>query len=160
MSLLLSAMPRRRSLLALAFVATAACSGSPRDPRYPRRPPGCALSVHHGLPDVPVWDDLGVARVDCYLDESEIACLGRLRTEACRMGGDIIYDVPAKASRPVERGMVYQAKVAHTRGAKKKDEGPAPETSTGPVVPLGGAAESAATPTPATPPPSPDAAIQ
>jgi hypothetical protein len=152
-------MPRRRSLLALALVA-AACSGSSRDPRYPRRPPGCALSVHHGLPDVPVWDDLGVARVDCYLDESEIACLGRLHTEACRMGGDILYDVPAKAMRPVERGMVYRAKVAHTRSAKKKDEGPAPETGGGPVVPLGSAAESAAPPAAAGPPTSADAASQ
>ncbi len=134
MSLVLSAMPRRRSLLALALVA--ACSGSSRDPRYPRRPPGCALAVHHGLPDVPVWDDIGVARVDCYLDESEIACLGRLHTEACRMGGDILYDVPAKASRPVERGMVYRAKVAHTRGAQKKEEGPPADAGSGPIVPL------------------------
>jgi hypothetical protein len=137
MPLLHSAMPRRRSLLALALVA-AACSGSSRDPRYPRRPPGCALSVHHGLPDVPVWDDLGVARVDCYLDESEIACLGRLRTEACRMGGDILYDVPAKAARPTERGMVYHAKVAHTRPAQKQkmEEGPPADAGSGPVVPL------------------------
>ena len=135
MSLLLSAMYGRR-FFALALVV-AACSGSPaRDPRYPRRAPGCALSVHRGLPDVPVWDDLGVAKVDCYLDESEIACLGRLRTEACRMGGDILYDVPSKAARPVERGMVYRAKVAHTRAAKKADEAPAPEAGGGPVVPL------------------------
>ena len=60
-----------------------------------------------------------MAQVDCYLDESEVACLGRLRTEACRMGGDIVYNVPKKALRPVERGMVYRAQVAHTREAKK-----------------------------------------
>src|SRR5262249_14950580 len=49
-------------------VAVAACSGSaPRDARYPRRAPGCALSVYHGLPDVKGWDDIGVAHVDCYL---------------------------------------------------------------------------------------------
>jgi hypothetical protein len=135
MSLLLSAMPCR-SFFALAFVV-AACSGSSaRDPRYPRRPPGCALSVHHGLPDVKAWDDIGVARVDCYLDESEIACLDRLRTEACRMGGDILYDVPSKAARPVERGMIYRAKVAHTRSAEKKDDGPVPDAGSGPIVPL------------------------
>ena len=146
MSLLLSAMSGRR-FFALAFVV-AACSGSPaRDPRYPRRAPGCALSVHRGLPDVPVWDDLGVAKVDCYLDESEIACLGRLRTEACRMGGDILYNVPARASRPTERGMIYRAQVAHTRAARKKDEGPAPDAGNGAIVPLPRAAE-VTTPTP------------
>ena len=132
-------MPRR-SLLALAL-AVAACSGtcsrsSGRNARYPRRPPGCALSVHHGLPEVPVWDDIGVARVDCYLDESEIACLGRLHAEACRMGGDILYNVPAKAARPIERGMIYQAQVAHTRPSNKKDDEPTPDAGAGPVVPI------------------------
>src|SRR4029077_17919029 len=135
-------------VIALAFAAT--CSGSSaRDPRYPRRPPGCALSMYRGLPEVPVWDDVGVARVDCYLDESEIACLGRLRTEACRMGGDILYDVPSKAERPVERGNVQRAMVVHTRGAtnvnkKDKDEGPPGDAGGGPIVPLPAAADVAA----------------
>lgn len=149
MWLLLSAMSGRR-FFALAFMV-AACSGSSaRDARYPRRAPGCALSVHHGLPDG-AWDDLGVAQVDCYLDESEIACLGRLRTEACRMGGDILYDVPSRASRPVERGMIYRAKVAHTRGAGagNKDDGPAPDAGSGPIVPLPAAGAVTATPAPA-----------
>jgi hypothetical protein len=144
MPLLLSAMPFRRFFALIAVVlavAVATCSkSSGRDPRYPRRPPGCALSIHHGLPDVKVWDDIGVAQVDCYLDESEIACLGRLRTEACRMGGDILYNVPSKAARPVERGMVYRAQVAHTRAAKSKDEGPPPDAANGPVEPLPSAA--------------------
>jgi hypothetical protein len=53
------------------------------------------------------------------------------------MGGDIIYNVPRKALRPVERGMVYRAIVAHTRETKKKEEdGPAPDAGSGPVVPL------------------------
>src|SRR5262249_44904477 len=121
MWLLVSAM-FRRNFFAFAFVVVACSGSSARDPRYPRRPPGCALSVHHGLPDG-AWDDIGVAKVDCYLDESEIACLGRLRSEACRMGGDILYNVPAKAARPVERGMVYRAQVAHTRIAGKKKDG-------------------------------------
>jgi hypothetical protein len=136
-------MTRRRPIalalapvLALALAAT--CSGSSaRDPRYPRRSPGCALSMHRGLPEVAAWDDIGIARVDCYLDESEIACLGRLKTEACRMGGDILYDVPVKASRPVERGMIYRARVAHTRPARNKDEAAAAaDAGSGPVVPL------------------------
>jgi hypothetical protein len=55
------------------------------------------------------------------------------------MGGDILYDVPAKAARPVERGMVYRAKVAHTRGAQKQqkqEESPPADAGGGPVVPL------------------------
>jgi hypothetical protein len=151
-------MPRR-SLLALALAVAAgygACSGSSgRNTRYPRRAPGCELSVHHGLPEVKVWDDIGIAQVDCYLDESEIACLGRLRTEACRMGGDILYNVPAKAARPIERGMIYRAQVAHTRPSNKQEE-PMPDAGAGPVVPI----PSAWTIPPPPPPPAVDAGGQ
>ena len=129
----------RRTLFALALVA--ACSGTRgRDARFPRRAPGCPLTVYSGLPTAGPWDDIGLAQVDCYLDDSEIACLGRLHTEACRMGGDIIYNVPAKALRPVERGMIYRAQVAHTRAADKRDEPATPSDAgvgpSGPVLPL------------------------
>jgi hypothetical protein len=132
----------RPGLLASVFVVVAfaaACSGSPggNNPRYPRRPPGCALDIYNGVPDIKVYDDIGVAQVDCYLDESEIACLGRLRTEACRMGGDIVYNMPRKALRPVERGMLYRAQVAHTRAAKKTDDAPiSVDAGSGPIEPL------------------------
>ena len=133
-------MSRLGLVAALAFAAAAACSASaPRDPRFPRRPPGCPLQIYNGLPELKVWDDIGIAQVDCYLDESEVACLSRLHTEACRMGGDIIYNVPKKALRPIERGMIYRAQVAHTRQAKKVDEAPAPAASdagAGPIEPL------------------------
>src|SRR5262245_22169726 len=145
-----------RTLTAILLIActcaavVAACSGSPgRDPRYPRRKPGCALAVYNGLP-TGAWDDLGVAEVGCYLDESEIACLNRLRTDACRMGGDIIYNVPKKALRPVERGMVYRARVAHSRDVKKADDAPAPsDAGNGPIQPLPKTADVAAAPAPA-----------
>jgi hypothetical protein len=129
----------------VAVIATLACSGSsPRDPSYPRRAPGCALQISNGLPEMKLYEDIGPVQVDCYLDESEVACLGRLHTEACRMGGDIVYNVPKKALRPVERGMVYRARVAHTRDAnrdgKKADDAPAaPPPADGgpaPVEPL------------------------
>jgi hypothetical protein len=145
----------RRSLFALTAVLAIAlaCSSKGRNTRYPRRAPGCPLIVYNGLPNG-AWDDIGVVEVGCYLDESEIACLGRLRTEACRMGGDIIYNVPKRAMRPVERGMVYRAMVAHSRDAKTHDEAPAepaaPDAGSGPVMLLPKAAEAApAAPSPA-----------
>src|SRR6478609_4046047 len=139
-------MSRRRLLafapaLVLAAVI-AACSRSPgRDARYPRRPPSCPLQITSGLPEVKVWDDIGLVQVDCHLDESEVACLGRLHTEACRMGADLLYNVPKKALRPVERGMIYRAQVAHTRDVKKADDAPPPppppaDAGSAPVEPL------------------------
>ena len=143
----------RRLLIALVTACSlaAACSGSSgRDARYPRRRPGCDLVIYKGLP-TGGWDDIGPAEVGCYLDESEITCLGRLRVEACRMGGDIIYNVPKKALRPVERGMVYRGMVAHTRVANKTDDGPAPspDAGSGAIEPLPSAAAAVATPPPA-----------
>jgi hypothetical protein len=147
----------RPSLFALVAVLALAlaCSSKGRDPRFPRRAPGCPLNVYNGLPPG-AWDDIGIVEVGCYLDESEIACLGRLRTEACRMGGDTIYNMPKKALRPVERGMIYRAMVAHARNPKTHDEAPASpgaadagSTTNGPVMLLPKADEAAAAPLPA-----------
>jgi hypothetical protein len=84
--------------------------------------------------------------VGCYLDEGESICMRRLRTEACRMGGDIIYNVPKRALRPTERAMVYRGMVAHTRekpateGDDKHAEAPAAApgatAAPGPIDPL------------------------
>jgi hypothetical protein len=140
----------RRSLLVFAFALAAACSGSSHSAKYPRRAPGCPLEMYNGLPQLKLWDDIGPVEVGCYLDESEVACLSRLRTEACRMGGDIVYNVPKKALRPIERGMIYRAMVAHTREAKKADETPAPvDAGSGAVEPLLPTAPAAAAPKPA-----------
>ena len=106
--------PRSRSPLA--------CSGSrARDPRYPRRAPGCALQRSPTACRRKVWDDIGIVQVDCYLDESEVACLSRLRTEACRMGGDIVYNVPKKALRPgrARHGLPRPGR-AHARGEEAR----------------------------------------
>ena len=132
-----------RLTFGLVLLASFACAGGKNDRRYPRRPPGCALKVYHApIPEVPAWDDIGPTEVSCYLDEGESVCLHRLRTEACRMGGDIIYNVPKRAYRPTERAMVYRGQVAHTRerpakeGDDKPAEAPAADTAAGPIDPL------------------------
>jgi hypothetical protein len=57
------------------------------------------------------------------------------------MGGDLLYNVPKKAARPVERGMIYRAQVAHTRDVKTADDAPPPppppaDAGSAPVEPL------------------------
>ena len=75
----------RRSLLASVLVTAAlagvvACSrSSGGNARYPRRAPGCPLQIYNGLPEVKAYDDIGMVQADCYLDESEVVCLSRLR---------------------------------------------------------------------------------
>jgi hypothetical protein len=134
----------RRLLLALLVAGSVvtACSGSGgQSTRYPRKRPGCELAVYHGLPNG-AWDDIGPVEVGCYLDEADSICLSRLRAEACYKGGNILYNVPRKALRPLERAKVFRAMVAHTReGTKTADDEPAPSegdagTGSGPIVPL------------------------
>jgi hypothetical protein len=131
--------------------ATCATSQNPNAAKYPPRGRGCAVQVFHSAaPGVTTWDDLGIAHVDCPLDEGRVQCLERLREEACRMGGDILYDVPKKPMRPTEQGMVYAGHVAHTRastdgGAAAEEQAADQESDAGfdetsPVQPLAPAA--------------------
>ncbi|HEY4393752.1 MAG TPA: hypothetical protein VGP64_06800 [Polyangia bacterium] len=118
--------------LPLAFAATCATTGARK---YPARPGGCKLRVFHGPPEVKEWDDLGIAHVDCQLDLGRVQCLQRLKMEACRLGADILYDVPQKPLRPTDQGMVYTGHVAHTKVSDGGGVGPGEEKE-----PDGGAA--------------------
>ena len=143
--------PLLLSFLVVSVAAGATCatqSSNPNAGKYPRRPLGCKVRVYHTpAPDVKEWDDLGMARVDCYLDVGAVQCLHRLREEACRMGGDLLYDVPKKPLRPTDQGMVFLGHVAHTKqkpgeGTKDNDDAGADETesaepaSVAPVEPI------------------------
>ena len=115
---------------ALAVVTlTCATTQNPNAAKYPPRGRRCHVSVYDTpTPGVKEWDDLGVARVECPLDVGRVQCMARLREAACRMGGDLLYDVPRKGSRPGEQAMVFMGHVAHTRlssdaGAAAGDEG-------------------------------------
>jgi hypothetical protein len=149
---LLVALPLAPAL-GLALALSLSCATTPANPnaaKYPPRPRGCKIRVYHTpAPEVKEWDDIGVAHVDCYLDVGAVQCLQRLKMEGCRLGGDMIYDVPKKPLRPTDQGMVYTGHVAHTRlkpNEVDKDEGAdggggeEPTFATGPVQPLAPAA--------------------
>ncbi|HXU63308.1 MAG TPA: hypothetical protein VN962_16525 [Polyangia bacterium] len=133
---------------ALAVVTlTCATSQNPNAAKYPPRGRRCHVSVYDTpAPGVKEWDDLGVARVECPLDVGRVQCMARLRETACRMGGDLLYDVPRRGSRPGEQAMVFMGHVAHTRvspdagsaaGDEAADAGPESAfDTTSPVEPL------------------------
>jgi len=112
-----------------AVTVTCATSRNPNAAKYPPRGRRCHVSVYDTpAPGVKEWDDLGMARVECPLDVGRVQCMARLREEACRMGGDLLYDVPRRGSRPGEQAMVFMGHVAHTRvssdaGGLAADEG-------------------------------------
>ncbi len=122
----------------------ACASASPTAVRYPARPANCQLATFHTpVPGVPAWDDLGIAEAACHINSPETECLRALQAEACRLGGDILYNVPRKPFRPQDQTMVYRGQVAHSLAGEVKkiddeDLPPpvSPEESAGPVVPL------------------------
>jgi hypothetical protein len=138
----------RSSLLLFGLPLLAICATTPANPnaaKYPPLPNGCKVRVFYSaVPEVKEWDDLGIASADCLLDVGAVQCLGRLRREACRMGGDLLYDVPKKPLRPTDQGMSYRGHVAHTRQQpEEKDKGQnssnsdeQPDADSGPVEPL------------------------
>ncbi len=143
--------------LLLAGGLIVACASGPRPkPAYPPRKPNCGLTIFHtDLPQVSAWDDLGSVEIVCNVDDMEATCFSRLRAEACRMGGDIIYHLPVQPWRPKDEAMGYRGKVAHRRASPlKKDADTDPalpppataEESSGPVIPLTGPAAPAASP--------------
>jgi hypothetical protein len=104
------------SLTLAAAGWTCATAPNPNAGKYPSRGHKCSLRVFNSpAPGVKEWDDLGMARVECPLDVGRVQCMARLREEACKMGGDLLYDVPKKGERPGEQAMVFQGHVAHTR---------------------------------------------
>lgn len=152
----------RSALLALLVLGSAACrtAGAPSPQaagdgpvKYPRRATGCDIAVYHtAVPGTEVWDDLGIAEVGCHVSLPMGQCLAMLKAEGCRLGGDMLYNVPRSPLRPSDQVMVLRGQVAHTRSgkaAKKQDEADLPPPATSaeqaqPVVPLTGPVDPAA----------------
>jgi hypothetical protein len=144
-------LPAARTILLCGPLLLAlTCATAPPNPnaaKYPPRGSNCKVLVFRDAPGVKEWDDLGIAHVDCPLDVGAVQCLKKLRTEACRMGGDILYDVPKKPLRPTDQGMVYAGHVAHSKAkpeeaGKEEDAGAAADDqsqeldASGPVQPI------------------------
>ena len=155
-----------RGAVATAFVAwlgLGCATTPPAAGKYPRRGPGCQVAVYHtAIPGAALWDDLGIAEVACHVNSSLSQCTQLLKAEVCRMGGDMIYNVPREPLRPQDQVLVYRGQVAHSLpGNPVKDEAadkdlPPPATkeeSAGPVIPLTGLAAPAPAPPPDAPSP-------
>ncbi|HEY4185071.1 MAG TPA: hypothetical protein VGP07_08380 [Polyangia bacterium] len=135
-------------LLICAAGATSCASREGAPSAYPRRASGCDIALYHtSVPGAAVWDDLGVAEIACHVSSPIAQCLQMLKAEGCRLGGDMIYNIPRSPLRPSDQVMVFRGQVAHTRaGAPKQDEDadlPPPASAAEaaqPVIPLTGPA--------------------
>jgi hypothetical protein len=71
--------------------------------------------VFHGKVAGIVYDDIGRVDSICGNDLGREACLVELKNQACKLGGDIVYDVPDDPLQPGPDKLRYIGRVAHTR---------------------------------------------
>src|SRR5262249_8036486 len=107
------------AVAALSIPSLFACGGGAKtDPRYPPRAAGCEVRIFNGKITGPMkYDDLGRVDAICGNDISEKDCIRELQDQACKLGGDMLYDVPTEPTRPSPDKVLYRAHVAHTRVA-------------------------------------------
>ena len=112
----------KRCVLAVALF-TACGGGSKTDPRYPPRPDSCEVQVFRGKVTGIKYDDIGHVDAICGNDLGLEECLKELKRQTCKLGGDIVYDVPDEPLKPSPDKISYTGRVAHTRGAASADAG-------------------------------------
>jgi len=110
----------------LLLVAAASCAGPPKgDPRYPPQPAGCPVKIFRGpVPSMIAHDGIGQVDAICGDRIPESDCMRELMDQACKLGGDILYDVMMTPDRPAPDKLKYVGRVSHTRIAKQPAAGP------------------------------------
>jgi|GEM_PF-2007832 len=106
-------------LVGLVGLGLVGCGGGndAADARFPPRPPGCAVRLFRGKVAGIAYDDVGRIDAICGTDIGETACLDELRNQACKLGGDLVYDVPDEPQKPSPDKVRFTGRVAHTRVA-------------------------------------------
>jgi hypothetical protein len=117
----------RRSPALVVMAVLASCGGGAKtDPRYPARPDNCEVKVFHGKVAGIPYDDIGHVDSICGSDIGPVECLNELKRQSCKLGGDIVYDVPDDPDKPAPDKLRYTGRVAHTRVAGGAKAPPAP----------------------------------
>ena len=98
-------------------VAALSCSGHQKrlDPRYPPQPEGCKVMLFYGaVPSTVAFDHIGRVDIICGELVANSDCMRGLMDEACKFGGDLIYDVTGP-TKPAPDKVKFDARVGHTR---------------------------------------------
>ncbi len=105
---------RAAVLLGMAAVALApACGGGGPPSKYPPQPEGCKVQVFQDAPTMPT-DNIGPVNAYCSEQVGEDACLRELEDQVCKLGGDVVWGVPAQMRHESDKILV-SGRAAHTR---------------------------------------------
>ncbi|WP_394823731.1 hypothetical protein [Pendulispora albinea] len=91
------------------------CGGShgAQTSQFPPREEGCAVEL---LQDAPARPTVNIGRVSASCDETvaEADCLRTLKDQACKLGGDIVWEVPTEPIRKNGR-QLWSGRAVHTK---------------------------------------------
>jgi hypothetical protein len=116
---------RREASLFVVIALLASCGGGPKtDPRYPPRAEGCDVKIFRGKVAGITYDDIGHVDAICGNDLGPEECLKELKNQTCKLGGDIVYDVPDEPEKPSPDKVKFTGRAAHTRVAAPAGSAP------------------------------------
>lgn len=118
-------------LVLVSLVALAACGGQERPSRYPARPPGCAVTLYHGVPHGKTVN-IGPVSASCDEDVSDADCIRTLEDQVCKIGGDVVWGVDDTPKMDLGHKK-FSGRAAHTR----ESPAAAPSGAAGPSADAG-----------------------
>jgi hypothetical protein len=100
--------------LLLLLLGAAACGGSGSDSRFPSRPDGCDVHVFQTAPPMQT-ENIGPVSSHCDdHDFTQADCLRTLKDQVCKLGGDVVWGVPAVPD-DTDGQWRYKGRAAHTK---------------------------------------------
>ena len=111
------------ALLTGAFVCFAVFACGAATAKYPARAENCDVGVYQAPPSAAI-ENIGMVYAMCDERIGRTECEAQLKAETCKLGGDVVWDVPEQPTR-VDGKMRLSGHAAHTRSpdAKGSDTG-------------------------------------
>jgi hypothetical protein len=103
------------AVLTFATFTLVACGAPEKEGKYPKRPEGCDVAVFPESPTTPT-DNIGPVDATCGDDISNDDCLRTLKDQTCKLGGDVVWGVPATPTLANGKKKL-SGRAAHTKTA-------------------------------------------
>ncbi|PIE06054.1 MAG: hypothetical protein CSA75_01520 [Sorangium cellulosum] len=96
------------------------CASKPI-PKLSAKPTGCQVTVYRGaMPEPITVTVLGDVAASCGKHDADSDCIRALQDEVCKLGGNVVFEVPEKAERETEMTLRYTG----VAGAISEDTSP------------------------------------